>query len=50
LISEYRLSRLRYLGLGRGYEQEVLDWIVRRLENGLPIERYDQPPLKLSVR
>jgi HEAT repeat protein len=50
LLREYRLSRLHYLGLSRGYEQEVLDWIIRRLDAGLSIERYDQPPTRLLVR
>jgi HEAT repeat protein len=50
LIEDYRLSRLRFLGLPRGYEQEVLDWIVRRIRAGQSIERYDQPPLRLVVR
>ena len=50
LLGEYRLSRMHYLGLSRGYEQEVLDWIMRRLKAGLSIERYDQPPSRLLVR
>ena len=50
LLDEYRLSRFQYLSLTRGYEQEVLDWIARRLESGLPIERYDQPANRMVIR
>jgi HEAT repeat protein len=50
LIEKYRLVRLRYLKHSRGFEQEKLDWIARRLGQGLSVEAIDGPPEKVHFR
>ena len=41
---------MRYIWESRGSEQDKLDWIMRSLERGRSIARYDAPPPAISFK
>jgi hypothetical protein len=48
LLDAYRVSRLRYLAVARGEEQERLDGIARHIRDGRPLTEWDEEPGRLA--
>jgi hypothetical protein len=50
LIRDYRRERMRHVGWYLADETAKLDWVARRLIQGLPIDSLDRPPALMMLR